>query len=106
MEVDYFCRGAGLEMEGPQPVGGDVHCLVRTSESVKVIRRPNQKKAATSVSFVSRELYFTCMKNKITSNIFVTAMASATTVFIAPRSMNETYVVNAVKQSRATKIAI
>jgi len=48
---------------------------------VMVSMIPNQKNPATTTTFVMRLLYFTCMKNRITSTAFVTAIVSATSEF-------------------------
>ena len=55
-----------------------------------------------TTTHVSRVLYFTCMKNSTTSVALKTAMVSAATVFIGPRSKNATCHVRYVQMSRMT----
>ena len=68
---------------------------------VIVISTINVRKPAATVSFVSFELYFTCMKNRTTSVILMHAIASATTALKLPRSTYDTAVVVAVRISSA-----
>ncbi len=62
----------------------------------------NVKNPAATVSLVSFELYFTCMKNSTTSVIFRHAIASATTALNTPRSIYETAAVVAGQDQQRT----
>ena len=46
----------------------------------------SHRKAAPTTSWVSRLLYFTCMKNRMTSVALKTAMPRATTALNGPKS--------------------
>ena len=59
---------------------------------------------APQISFVRLLLYFTCMKNRITSVAFRMAIDSATGKFSAPRLMNATDTVIAVSTMSDPKI--
>ncbi len=50
-----------------------------------------KKNAPPTTSFVSRLLYFTCMKNRMTSVALMIAIAIATGKFSTPRLMNATH---------------
>jgi len=76
---------------------------VKTSLKVRAIKIASQKKAATMTTRVKPGLYLTCMKKRITKVALHTAMASAATVFIGPRSLNATAVVSAVSAMRVKK---
>jgi hypothetical protein len=64
-----------------------------------------KKNAIPTNSLVRRLLYFTCMKNRITSVALVMAMPSATGKLNTPRFTNATATVTAVSTIRAPKIA-
>ena len=92
-----------LEIELCQPEGIGVQERVKKSLNVSASRIASQKKPATTTILVSPGLYLTCMKNRTTSVAFVTAMASAATVFIAPKSTKAIAVVSAVRARRVKK---
>ena len=74
---------------------------MNTSLKVRAIRIASQKKAATMTRRVKPGLYLTCMKKRITRVALHTAMASAATVFMGPKSLNATAVVTAVSAMSA-----
>jgi len=76
---------------------------VNTSLKVRAIRIASQKNAATMTRRVKPGLYFRCIKKRTTKVVLQTAMASAATVFIGPRSLNATAVVSAVSAMRVKK---
>ncbi len=73
------------------------------SDMVMNSSRMSQKNPLATIIFVRRVLYQTCMKNKITSDALMRAMASATKMFQRPRSTVETKAVTQVSTMSAKK---
>jgi hypothetical protein len=63
-----------------------------------------KKNAVTTMSFVNLELYFTCMKNRITNVALKIAIANARGKFSIPMSMNATATVTIVISINVPKI--
>ncbi len=72
--------------------------------SVSANRMATKNRLSTTVSLVSRLLYFTCMKNRMTSVAFTPAMARATIGLNEPRLTNAAPTVRADRTISAPKI--